>query len=104
MAWNEPGGGNNKDPWGGRGDQGPPDLDEVVRKMQDKLGGLFGGRKRGGGRMFILTERLTPVLAWDSDQKTRLLSGLRTGDRSPEWPSETGRTGRRHRRRGTARR
>ncbi|MEN8800911.1 MAG: protease modulator HflK N-terminal domain-containing protein, partial [Thiogranum sp.] len=23
MAWNEPGGGNNKDPWGGRGDQGP---------------------------------------------------------------------------------
>jgi membrane protease subunit HflK len=49
MAWNEPGGGNNKDPWGGRGDQGPPDLDEVVKKMQDKLGGLFGGgRKRGG--------------------------------------------------------
>lgn len=47
MAWNEPGGGNNKDPWGGRGDQGPPDLDEVVRKMQDKLGGLFGGRKGG---------------------------------------------------------
>jgi len=49
MAWNEPGGGNNKDPWGGRGDQGPPDLDEVVRKMQDKLGGLFGGGKGGGG-------------------------------------------------------
>jgi len=50
MAWNEPGGGNNKDPWGGRGDQGPPDLDEVVRKMQDKLGGLFGRRKgRAGG-------------------------------------------------------
>ncbi len=50
MAWNEPGGGNKKDPWSGRGDQGPPDLDEVVRKMQDKLGGLFGGRKGGGGR------------------------------------------------------
>lgn len=56
MAWNEPGGGN-KDPWGGRGgDQGPPDLDEIVRKLQDRLGGLFGGRKRapgepgGGGR------------------------------------------------------
>ncbi len=49
MAWNEPGGGKNKDPWGGGGNQGPPDLDEVVRKMQDKLGGLFGGRKRGGG-------------------------------------------------------
>jgi len=49
MAWNEPGGGNNKDPWGGRGDQGPPDLDEVVRKMQDKLSGLFGGGKKSGG-------------------------------------------------------
>ncbi len=47
MAWNEPGGGNNKDPWGGRGGQGPPDLDEVVRKMQQKLGGMFGGRKGG---------------------------------------------------------
>jgi membrane protease subunit HflK len=49
MAWNEPGGGNNKDPWGGRGNQGPPDLDEVVRKMQQKLGGMFGGRKSSGG-------------------------------------------------------
>ena len=46
MAWNEPGGGDNKprDPWGG-GDQGPPDLDEALKKLQEKLGGLFG---RGG--------------------------------------------------------
>jgi membrane protease subunit HflK len=51
MAWNEPGGGGNRDPWSGKGgDQGPPDLDEVVKKLQDKLGGLFGGeRKKGGG-------------------------------------------------------
>jgi membrane protease subunit HflK len=49
MAWNEPGGGN-KDPWSGKGgDQGPPELDEVVRKLQDKLGGLFGGAKRSSG-------------------------------------------------------
>jgi len=49
MAWNEPGG-DNKDPWSGKGgNQGPPDLDEVVKKMQDKLGGLFGGKKGGGG-------------------------------------------------------
>ena len=48
MAWNEPGGGN-KDPWSGKGgDQGPPELDEVVRKLQDKLGGLFGGGKPSG--------------------------------------------------------
>ena len=43
MAWNDPDG-NDRDPWGGRkDDEGPPDLDEVVRKMQEKLGGLFGG-------------------------------------------------------------
>ncbi len=46
MAWNDPDG-KDRDPWGGRkNDDGPPDLDEVVKKMQDKLGGLFGG----GGR------------------------------------------------------
>ena len=52
MAWNEPGGGNNKgpnDPWGG-GDQGPPDLDEALKKLQEKLGGIFGGKSGGGGR------------------------------------------------------
>jgi len=50
MAWNEPGGGN-KDPWSGKGggDQGPPDLDEVIRKLQERLGGLFGAKKRGPG-------------------------------------------------------
>ncbi|MEW7982403.1 MAG: FtsH protease activity modulator HflK [gamma proteobacterium symbiont of Phacoides pectinatus] len=49
MAWNEPGG-DNKDPWSGKGgDQGPPDLDEVVKKMQERLGGLFGGRGGGNG-------------------------------------------------------
>ncbi len=45
MAWNESGGGN-KDPWGNRGDQGPPDLDEAIRKLQGQLSGMFGG---GGG-------------------------------------------------------
>ena len=48
MAWNEPGGGNQKDPWGG-GDQGPPDLDEALKKLQDKLNSLFGGGKSGSG-------------------------------------------------------
>mgnify|MGYP000170994675 CR=1 FL=1 len=48
MAWNEPGNGG-KDPWGNRGNDGPPDLDEVVRNMQQKLGGLFGGKGGSGG-------------------------------------------------------
>lgn len=79
MAWNEPGGGNQHDPWssGGRrggndGDknrggndggnngggnngnkggnnQGPPDLDEALKKFQDKLNSMLGGGKKGGG-------------------------------------------------------
>ena len=43
MAWNEPGNGG-KDPWGNRGNDGPPDLDEVIQNMQRKLGGIFGGK------------------------------------------------------------
>jgi membrane protease subunit HflK len=48
MAWNEPGGGD-KDPWGSRGDQGPPDLDEAFKKLQAQLAGIFGGGRGGGG-------------------------------------------------------
>ena len=49
MAWNEPGGNGSKDPWGDRGgQQGPPDLDEVLKKLKTGIGGLFG-RGRGGG-------------------------------------------------------
>ncbi|CBV43246.1 FtsH protease activity modulator HflK [Halomonas elongata] len=62
MAWNEPGGGNQHDPWsgGGRrggngnggkggGNQGPPDLDEALKKFQNKLNGMLGGRGKRGG-------------------------------------------------------
>ncbi|VAX13192.1 HflK protein [hydrothermal vent metagenome] len=48
MAWNEPGGSGNKDPWGNRNNQGPPDLDEFVKKLQDKLASLFGGKGGSG--------------------------------------------------------
>lgn len=48
MAWNEPGG-NDKDPWGNRGgDQGPPDLDEVYKKLQNRLSEIFGGGGSSG--------------------------------------------------------
>lgn len=48
MSWNEPGG-NNKDPWGNKNDQGPPDLDEVFKGFQDKLNSLFGGKGNNNG-------------------------------------------------------
>ncbi|WP_163647515.1 FtsH protease activity modulator HflK [Modicisalibacter sp. 'Wilcox'] len=63
MAWNEPGGGGNQhDPWSGGGrrgggggngnggnNQGPPDLDEALKKFQDKLNRMLGGRGKRGG-------------------------------------------------------
>jgi membrane protease subunit HflK len=48
MAWNEPGGG--RDPWGGnRNNDGPPDIDEALKKLKEKLGSLGGGSGSGSG-------------------------------------------------------
>lgn len=47
MAWNDSG--NGKNPWDrGRRDEGPPDLDKILRDWQKRFNSLFGGR--GGGR------------------------------------------------------
>ncbi len=46
MPWNEPG--KDKDPWGQRNNDAPPDLDEVFNKLKNKLGGVLGGGKGGG--------------------------------------------------------
>jgi len=43
MPWNEPG--KDKDPWGQRNNDGPPDLDELFKNLRDKFGGLLGGGK-----------------------------------------------------------
>ena len=50
MAWNEPGN-NEKDPWKNKGgkNQGPPDLDDLLKDIGNKFGGIFGGKKSGGG-------------------------------------------------------
>lgn len=56
MAWNEPGN-NNNDPWGDRKrdkQDGPPDLDEILKNTFGKLfgkkgGGSGGGSNRGSG-------------------------------------------------------
>lgn len=46
MAWNDPG--RNRNPWGNRPDRGAADLDEALRKLQQKLAGMFGGQGGGG--------------------------------------------------------
>jgi len=46
MPWNEPG--KDKDPWGQRNNDGPPDLDELLKNVKNKFGGLFAG---GNGKI-----------------------------------------------------
>jgi membrane protease subunit HflK len=42
MALNDP-------QWGKRGNDGPPDLDELWRRLNQRLNALFGGKGKGGG-------------------------------------------------------
>ncbi|MGH8676526.1 MAG: protease modulator HflK N-terminal domain-containing protein, partial [Burkholderiales bacterium] len=36
----------NDPQWGKKNNEGPPDLDEILRKLQQKLAGLLGGARR----------------------------------------------------------
>ncbi|MEM7083651.1 MAG: protease modulator HflK [Pseudomonadota bacterium] len=49
MAWNEPG--KDNDPWKrpGNNNQRPPELDEVVKKLQKRFGSVLGGNGGGSG-------------------------------------------------------
>jgi membrane protease subunit HflK len=53
MSWNEPGD-NKKDPWSGREQpQTPPDLDDVLKGVQEKVRAILGGGRgmpTGGGQ------------------------------------------------------
>jgi len=69
MGWNEPPKDNQgKDPWGNRGNgDGPPDLDELVKKMQKGFGGIFGKKsdKFSSDRSpMIWVFIILAVLAW----------------------------------------
>jgi membrane protease subunit HflK len=47
MPWNEPG--KDKDPWGQRNNDAPPDLDEVFKNLKKKLNSVLGGKGGGPG-------------------------------------------------------
>jgi membrane protease subunit HflK len=47
MPWNEPG--KDKDPWGQRNNDAPPDLDELFKNLKRKFGGIVGGGRGGSG-------------------------------------------------------
>ena len=86
MAWNQPGNnGQDRDPWGssnnqggnsggnkGGRDQGPPDLDDIFRKLSKKLGGLGGGKQSdnngqragGSGGKLVGIVAVAAVVIW----------------------------------------
>lgn len=77
MPWNDQNGGGNRGPWskgpsGGGGNQ-PPDLEEMIRRGQERLREMFpggGGRGAGGGnnRMIFIIAGVAIVLflIWSS--------------------------------------
>jgi len=50
MPWNEPGGGKDKDPWSKSSSKGKSsdNIEDITRKMNEKLGGLFGNKNKDG--------------------------------------------------------
>ena len=70
MAWNQPNGGKNENPWGRRPGQGGSDLDERLKNWQRKLESLFrpgaGGTEGGPGSQpgsFVPVTMFAVVLA-----------------------------------------
>jgi len=47
MPWSDPN--QQKNPWGRKQGPQPPDIDELIRRMQERLSGMFGGKGGGGG-------------------------------------------------------
>ncbi len=57
MSWQNNNGGKDRGPWGNGpsgGGQEPPDIDELIRKGQDKFRNAFGGGKGGGKGMIMV--------------------------------------------------
>ena len=79
MAWNEPGGGKQRDPWRDNKDGGGKnDFDDAINRAKEMLGRLFGGggsgsgsagssgNSRGGGAMLAIVGLLIAWVFFDS--------------------------------------
>jgi modulator of FtsH protease HflK len=69
MSWNQGGGpwggGGGQSPWG-RGPQ-PPNIEEMLRRSQDRLRRFFpGGKGKGQGTALIVAAVVLAMLAWSS--------------------------------------
>jgi len=82
MAWNEESDNKqDKDPWGKNGNQGPPDLDEIVKKMQKGIGGIFGNKptKKGDTPVFPFLIAIILLVAWLIFDMTYLIDQQQKG-------------------------
>lgn len=68
MAWNEPGRGKDRDPW--RGNRNDGNVDDALKDLMRRLGGLFGGGgpsepsdNSGGGKVAVIVAAIA-VVAW----------------------------------------
>ncbi|HEC01708.1 MAG TPA: protease modulator HflK, partial [Sphingomonadales bacterium] len=67
MSWQNNNGGKDRGPWGNGpsgGGQEPPDIDELIRKGQDKFRNAFGGGGKGGGKGMIMVIALLFVVGY----------------------------------------
>lgn len=68
MAWNEPGGGKQRDPWrdnsGGGGNNPSPDFDALLKRARELFNRLFGSN--GGGPAVAIIAVLVVFILWDS--------------------------------------
>ena len=62
MAWNEPGGG--KDPWGGNRNDGPPDIDEALKKLAEKFSFLGGGNGGSSSKGLLPVVLAVVAILW----------------------------------------
>lgn len=51
MPWSDHDQNPRNNPWGNKPGQRPPDLDEVIRRLQQRFSGMFGGGGNGNGKI-----------------------------------------------------
>jgi len=66
MPWSDPN--QQKNPWGRKQGSQPPDIDELIRRMQERLSGMFGGKGGGGisgpGKGVMISGIVLVLLLW----------------------------------------
>ncbi len=74
MAWNEPG---KRDPW--RGNQQGPGIEDMLRRLKERLGKPFGGGSGGGPGGGLVVIALGLLLAWGALDSWTIINAREVG-------------------------